>query len=181
MLGFRRMSELTHNPNGGPNTIEGRAKSSMNSTKHGLTGKQVVMPGEDPEEFEALESALMEEHQPANITESMLVHDLAKFHWLKERAIRLQQQSFLTDLAMDEKHLALMIRYQTANQNAFHRTLKALQAVKKERLGPQKKFVSQTQQHAIFPKYGKDGRVIPGECDIYPKPEKSTDPPGKIA
>ena len=171
------MSELTHNPNGGPNTIEGRLKSSMNSMKHGLTGKQVVMPGEDPEEFEALKSALMEEHQPANITESMLVHDLAKFHWLKERAIRLQQQSFFSELAMDEKHLALMIRYQTANQNAFHRTLKALQAAKKERA----KFVSQRPNKLVFPKYGKDGRVIPGECDIYPKPEKPADPPGKIA
>ena len=175
------MNELPINPNGGPNTPAGRATSSLNSTKHGLTGKQIVMPGEDPEEFEALKSALEEEHKPANITEALLVHDLAKFHWLMERAIRLQQQSFLSELAMDEKHLALMIRYQTANQNAFHRALKALQAIKKERLGPQKKSVSKTQQHAIFPKYGKDGRVIPGECDIYPKPEKPADPPGKLA
>ena len=181
MLGFGRMSELQRNPNGGPNTITGKAISSMNAQKHGLTGKQIVIEGEDPEEFEALKSALEEEHQPANITEALLVHDLAKFYWLKERAIRLQHRAFMFDGYVDQKYLALMIRYQTANQNAFHRTLKTLRAVKKERLGPQKKSVSKTQKYAIFPKYDKNGRVIPGEFDKYPKDEELADPPGKLA
>ena len=138
------MEHLQYNPNGGPATAAGRAKSSKNSTKHGLTGKQIVMPDEDPEEFEALRSALEQEHQPATTTEALLVHDLAKFHWLKERAIRLQDKAFLDDGSIDQKYLSLMIRYQNSNQNGFFKTLKTLQNAQKERRKQDAKFVSQT-------------------------------------
>ena len=38
----------------GPVTPEGRAKSSLNATRHGLSSKITVMPAESPEEFKAL-------------------------------------------------------------------------------------------------------------------------------
>ena len=146
-------NEEEKNPNGGPNTIAGKAISSMNARKHGLTGKQIVMPGEDPEEFDALHTALEDEYKPPCLTESILVHDMAKFHWLKDRAIRLQQLAFLTGESMDERRLALMIRYQNANQNAFQKTLKTLQAIQKERRIQEEKeseFDSQPVEPVVF-------------------------------
>jgi len=37
----------------GPRTEEGKAASSLNSLKHGLTAKTVLLPGEDPALFES--------------------------------------------------------------------------------------------------------------------------------
>jgi hypothetical protein len=127
-------TEELKNKRGGPNTPEGKAISSLNARKHGLTGRQIVMPGEDPDEYEALQWALADEHQPLGATETILVHDLGDFHWLTGRAIRLQANAFLNPEGIDGKYLALMIRYQNSNHHAFHKTLKALQAAQKARL-----------------------------------------------
>src|SRR5271167_4652596 len=97
-----------NNSKGGPKTPEGKAICNGNGLKHGLAAGKIIIPGEDPAEFEALLAALEEDHQPQTSTESILDHDLVKFHWLKERAIRLQQQAFFTVEAMDPRHLALM-------------------------------------------------------------------------
>ena len=38
----------------GPKTAEGKQVTRLNALKHGLQAEHVVIPGEDPEEFEAL-------------------------------------------------------------------------------------------------------------------------------
>ena len=38
----------------GPRSSEGKARSSRNSTIHGLTGKSPILPGEDPADLLAL-------------------------------------------------------------------------------------------------------------------------------
>src|SRR5277367_569451 len=131
-----------YNKNGGPRTQAGRETSSRNSLKHGLSVGKLIVPGEDPEEFEALHAGFVEDFGPENTIEAVLVHDLAKYHWLKERAIRQQQLAFFTEQAIDPKHLALMIRYQTANERAFQATLKALQAIQKQKDEAERKSVS---------------------------------------
>ena len=46
----------------GPRTAEGKARSSQNAVKHGLTAKEgPVLPGEDPAEFETFVEALFED------------------------------------------------------------------------------------------------------------------------
>ena len=37
----------------GPCTADGKARVALNALKHGLTGKQIVLPDEDPEDFDA--------------------------------------------------------------------------------------------------------------------------------
>ncbi len=75
----------------GPTTPEGKAISSGNSLKHGLASGRVIIPGENPAEFEALLSDLIKEHAPANETESLLVQQMAQSWWLMQRAIRIQR------------------------------------------------------------------------------------------
>ena len=48
----------------GPRTPEGKSKSSMNSVKHGLTAKQVVIPGEDPSEFDEFRRQVHSYYEP---------------------------------------------------------------------------------------------------------------------
>ena len=99
---------------GGPRTQAGKAASSKNSFKHGLASGRILIEGEDPAAFEALVSDLEADYQPATETEALLVHDLAKFHWLADRAIRLQAVAFAAS-ALPEMPASLnvLIRYQT--------------------------------------------------------------------
>jgi hypothetical protein len=173
--------EDQYNKNGGPRTKAGREKSSRNSLKHGLSVDKLIVPGEDPEEFEALHAGFVEDFAPESTIEAVLVHDLAKYHWLKERAIRQQQLAFFTEQAIDPKHLALMIRYQTANERAFHATLKALQSLQKQKDEQKRKSVSKIINVPAFWRYDKDGLPIPEPDESTETEQNSSDPPQKTS
>ena len=117
----------------GPKTKAGKATSSQNSLKHGLASGTLLLPDEDPAEFAAMLTSLQQSHAPADATEELLVADMAKFHWLSDRAIRLQTVAFEEN---DMHKLSLFLRYQTTNHRAFHKSLAIL-------LSNRKQFVSQ--------------------------------------
>jgi hypothetical protein len=146
-------TDTLHTSQGGPRTEAGKAASSKNSFKHGLASGRILIDGEDPAQFDALVADLQADYQPATETEALLVHDLAKFHWLADRAIRLQAVAFSSSpLPEMPASLNVLIRYQTTNQRAFQTTLKSLQALQKERklADPQRteQFVSQAPEES---------------------------------
>src|SRR5574341_1927219 len=53
----------------GPRTAEGKARSSRNALKHGLTSEDAVLAEEEPDEFEALRQGVIDERRPAGETE----------------------------------------------------------------------------------------------------------------
>jgi hypothetical protein len=57
-----------------------------NAYQHGIFCRTTIVPGEDPEEFEALYSALIQEWAPAGETEEDAVLSIAKAIWRKRRA-----------------------------------------------------------------------------------------------
>ncbi len=116
----------------GPKSINGKLASSRNSLKHGLASGQLIVPGENPAAFDALRRDLLEEHCPANPTEDLLVNQMAQSWWLAQRAIRLQSECF-AESAIDEKRLALYLRYGTTHDRAFHKALNTLLRLQKER------------------------------------------------
>ncbi len=80
----------------GPKTPEGKAVSSMNALKHGLTARRVVVlndPDEDPAQFDHLLDELIDEHQPDGVTERFLVERIATCYWRLRRALRYEAQS----------------------------------------------------------------------------------------
>lgn len=60
-----------------------------NATKHAIFSQQVVIPGEDPEEFEALRAALVAEWLPTGPTEEEAVLSIAHAMWRKRRLQKL--------------------------------------------------------------------------------------------
>jgi hypothetical protein len=76
----------------GPRTDAGKSVSSMNSLKHGLTAKTVVLPGENKAEFDRLYDQLMEEHAPAGALETELVAEIAACLWRLQRARRYESK-----------------------------------------------------------------------------------------
>ncbi|MDQ6678296.1 MAG: hypothetical protein M3Z09_13500 [Acidobacteriota bacterium] len=133
----------------GPRTEAGKAASSQNALRHGLASGAILIPGEDPAEFQTLEQALFEQHQPANATETLLVADLAKHHWLKDRALRLQAETLAAAKPGElPATFAVFLRYQSTNERAFHKALATLNGLRKEQLAQERQFVSQKEKQA---------------------------------
>lgn len=58
-----------------------------NAMKHGILSRLVVLSHEDVGEFADLLAALVEEHQPAGMTERHLIEELAAIIWRKRRVL----------------------------------------------------------------------------------------------
>ena len=76
----------------GPSTPEGIANAKHNATRHGLTGKQVVIKGEDPAQYDALRQQLVHDYSPSSEREAMLVEDISQNYWRLQRARRIEAQ-----------------------------------------------------------------------------------------
>jgi hypothetical protein len=68
---------------------------------------------------------------------------MAESEWLRARALRLQAQCVESIGGCGVQNLALYIRYQTTHERAFHRSLKELQTLRKERRNLEIGFESQ--------------------------------------
>ncbi|HXK02843.1 MAG TPA: hypothetical protein VMS37_10600 [Verrucomicrobiae bacterium] len=76
----------------GPRTPEGKAVSSKNATKLGLYSQTLILPGEDPEELQAISRAFTDEYHPQTPTEQALLDDVVLAQWLKRRYLRLEHE-----------------------------------------------------------------------------------------
>ncbi len=70
----------------GPRTPEGKAKSSMNATRHGLTGRVIVLPTEDMEVYKAFCKELMAELAPETAIERQYAQTFCDTQWRLNRA-----------------------------------------------------------------------------------------------
>lgn len=78
----------------GPRTPNGKASSSSNALKHGLTARFELMADENPAEFDALRDGLEADFQPYSTVEHELVNDLAGQFW-RLRRLRALEASLL--------------------------------------------------------------------------------------
>src|SRR5580704_1543821 len=69
----------------GPRTESGKQRSSLNALRHGLTARTAVLPTEDPEAYQRHIQQFLDEYQPANSTETQLVHEIANTAWRLNR------------------------------------------------------------------------------------------------
>jgi hypothetical protein len=69
----------------GPRSEEGRRRSSMNATKHGLTARTVLLPKEDQEKYAAFVKEIVDVFAPANAMERELAQLVADQQWRLRR------------------------------------------------------------------------------------------------
>ena len=147
----------------GPATPEGKARSSQNAIKHGLTATFKVLPGESEQDFETLLEAHRTQHQPTTALEEELVRNLAVARWRLARVAALETNLFENEIArsqekIDEEFveiddlgrlafvfqkladnsqsLSLLIRYENSLTRTCDRAFKHLLAVQKLRNEP---------------------------------------------
>jgi hypothetical protein len=157
----------------GPKTDETKAISSRNHLSHGLTyrggGMFVLLAWESPEEYAQLILDLKSEHLPMTHTEMILVERMAQHHWLRNRAQIYQSRCFREDRSVDEKQLALYLRYQTTHERAFHKCLNDLLKLRAEKRKQQIGFESQKreqEQHEMKKDHHK-WAVTLAEAKVY--------------
>ncbi len=78
----------------GPTSEAGKAKSSLNAVKSGLTGRTVLLPGEDAAEYQRHLSAFTGEFNPAGLRECELVQSIADTWWRLRRIPALEMALF---------------------------------------------------------------------------------------
>jgi len=144
----------------GPATPEGRAKSSRNSLRHGLSAKTVVLPAESREQFQLLLDAHIQQFQPANPVEADLVEAMAVARWRLRRIWAIETSLIANELTRraedidDEftemtsedrlawvfetlanggQSLSLLARYEGNLNRAFDRAFKHLNLLKSQR------------------------------------------------
>jgi hypothetical protein len=71
----------------GPRSEAGKANSSRNATKHGLTAANPLLPGEDPANLEILFNNLCCTFRPVGEGEELLIHRVAEAQWRLKRVL----------------------------------------------------------------------------------------------
>ena len=112
----------------GPRTEEGKAISSRNSLRHGLTAMTVLLPGEDPAEFQALYDGMHRDFNPLNTTETSLVLELIDLSWRLRRAPVFEARILSSDNP-DMKALNNMSLHAARLKRQYSTTLKEFQTM----------------------------------------------------
>src|SRR4051794_39547450 len=69
----------------GPRSVEGKSASRFNALKHGIDAASIVIPGEDPADYDALVAQYHREYQPQSASESFHVDTMIRADWQKRR------------------------------------------------------------------------------------------------
>jgi hypothetical protein len=132
----------------GPVTAAGKAVASRNATRHGLTSKHLILPGEDAAEYDAHRDSLVREYAPATETECTLVEEVAAGAWRLARARRHEtailknligefskdsDKSFANVFIEEPKHVDRLYRYITTIERSYYRALNKLETLQKLR------------------------------------------------
>jgi hypothetical protein len=76
----------------GPRSVEGKERSSLNATRHGLRSERPVIPGEDPAEWDAFRADIVADLDPAGTLERELADRIALQLWRLRRAARYEAE-----------------------------------------------------------------------------------------
>ena len=135
----------------GPRSEEGKARSSQNAFKHGLTSRTVCLAEEDEEQYMEVRILLAEELRPLGALETMVVNRIAAQMWRVSRVPGIEAEIFdrlrYDGLGMDEGlagawlrdgspyegSLARLSRYETALERSISRLLKELRHLQADR------------------------------------------------
>jgi hypothetical protein len=143
----------------GPKTPQGKAISSRNSLRHGMTAKAILLTNENPEAYTKLAEAYYEKFQPADDVECDLVDEMVISKWRQHRDW--SNEAALFDLEMDHqtkkidaqyqkidhacryaraframadesKSIQLLTRYETAHRRSYYKALATLLQIRAE-------------------------------------------------
>lgn len=122
----------------GPRTPEGKAIASQNARKHGLSiQRHVLLPTEDPAQYEALRADLHAIYHPQSDRESVAVDDLAQCRWAIQR-IDAEELRILDQAPDDDPFPSSLLRIQRYRGHWERRHTRALRDFRQAALDRQR-------------------------------------------
>ena len=122
----------------GPKTPAGKAVSCMNNLRHGLRARTIVLPGEEPQEYDLIKDGLQDLYQPQNQAEQYLVDQAAIAQWKLIRA-EAYGSNCLMHATTDELRFSLLAKNTTVTsrlERAYFKAYKELERIKAARPKP---------------------------------------------
>lgn len=124
-------------------TPQGKRTSRRNSLSHGIFARVVLIDGEPQEQFRALVRGFREYFQPVGLFEDVLVEKLAAIVWRHRRLMivdRRRTAEWAAGLVAESVEelllpMELLLKYESALERAFDRTLGQLERAQRTRLG----------------------------------------------
>jgi hypothetical protein len=86
----------------GPKTENGIEAVKLNALRHGLRSVQTVVPGEDPDAWEAHRTAIIEDLKPIGALECALAEQIAAKLWRLGRVVRFEADLITIGQTRDE-------------------------------------------------------------------------------
>ena len=83
----------------GPRSAEGKSASRFNALKHGIDAASIVIPGEDPADYDALVADYHRDFRPESPSETFHVDTMLRADWQKRRLQRVEADLHRTLLA----------------------------------------------------------------------------------
>ncbi len=136
----------------GPVTEAGKARSSLNSVRHGLSGRTFfLLPDEDPAEFQAHEASWLAAWRPRDFAERDAALIAVRALWREMRADRLEAdvlgELFAAGAIEDEaerraaraagmRALGTVLRYRARIEREFEAAIRDLGELQQRRLAP---------------------------------------------
>jgi hypothetical protein len=161
----------------GPKSEEGKTKAKFNALKHGMTADTAVLPYEDPNSYEQLREALIDQYRPANAGEQMLVELVVVNYWRLLRARRVETASFRLHIEAIKRHngkgaaptldedadiatafadphypFRNIERYQSAIERSYFRAVETLRRIQNDRLREERRNAPAPQRNGSVPK-----------------------------
>jgi len=148
------MANRENGKKGGPKTDKGKAAVRYNALKHGLLSEQVVLPGEDIDDFNELKERLMADLQPQGERENMLFDIIVSTYWRLARVVALETYyieckfgatnfeysaedyyKVVNDAFGGSGKIANLNRYETSLERRLYKALHELERVQMARKG----------------------------------------------
>jgi hypothetical protein len=174
----------------GPSTPAGKIRSSLNALTHGLTGRTVLLPSEDPATHQRHTQDFFDEYKPQGPTERQLVQELIDTSWRINRVPALEAEvlnraanppteeaAIAFDIVDAHQAIDKLALYSHRLSRQFHKTLEQLLDIQAERLTkgrtrPQARSRparnAQSKGHSLRPS--------PGWLRFFKRPDRSLQP-----
>jgi hypothetical protein len=132
----------------GPQTPEGKQRSSRNALKHGLFSRQILMWDEDAGELEQFRQDMLESLRPVGAMEEMLADRIVSESWRLQRADRLEAKEFNRTEYWNIENVTLLEIYQVRIERSMYRAIKELERRQEARRGLERQQEQERQQES---------------------------------
>jgi hypothetical protein len=103
---------------GGVKTDQGKAVSKLNSLKHGILTKDIILSGENENELVDFGRKIRMELKPSNEIEMLLAERIIANTWRLKRALKAETQMIEYDM-QNEKNFGIVLSYDLANHDSY--------------------------------------------------------------